>query len=660
MSKYLEGSLRVSMKGTGYVALDESDRKSGAVEIDPNFLKTALHGDRVKVLLHSVAAGEAQTGEVVEIIERKKLEFVGVIEVENGFNFLVPDDRRMYKDILIAAEKLGGATAGDKVLAEITEWHDPKKEPIGRVVEVLGRAGRHETEMRAIVYDKGFRPGFPPAVEREAQTIKTAAAADFKKELPLRKDFRQVTTFTIDPADAKDFDDALSVRQISAPGGPALGWEVGIHIADPAHYLKSGSALDKEARKRATSIYLVDRTIPMLPEVLSNDLCSLNAGEDKLSFSAVFTFDNQFNITDKWFGRTVINSNRRFTYESAQEVLNDNLDTPCPSDELGHGVSKFARELKILEKIAQKLRADKFAAGAIAFETDEIKFELDAAGKPIRVFKKARLETNFLIEDFMLLANRQVAEYASKIIKNADKQFVYRIHDRPDPDKIKQLADFLSPLGYRLALGKDGEITPQSINALLQSVAGKAEEEMVETTVMRSMAKAIYSMKNIGHYGLGFANYTHFTSPIRRYPDVMVHRLLAFYLQGQTPPAEMLRDYDQLAIHASQMEVAAQEAERDSIRYKQIEFMENKVGQAFDAVISGLAKWGIYIQERETLAEGMVKLSSLTDDFYIFDEKNYSMIGQRTRKKYRLGDKVRVKLLRADVKERMIDFIFVQ
>lgn len=641
MSKYLEGILRVSMKGTGYVDLTEEGKRGPSVEIDPNFLNTGLHGDRVKVLLHSVPAGEDQTGEVVEIVERRKLEFVGIIERENGFFFLVPDDRRVYKDILIAADRIGAAKEGDKVLAEITEWHDPKKGPIGRVVEVLGRAGAHETEMRAIVYDKGFRPTFPPAVEKEAQVIKAGAAEDFKKEIPLRKDFRNVTTFTIDPADAKDFDDALSIRQLD--NGQT---EVGVHIADPAHYLKPGSALDKEARKRATSIYLVDRTIPMLPEVLSNDLCSLNQGEDKLSFSAVFTFDPQFNITGEWYGRTVINSDQRFTYETAQKVLDDKA-------------GPYAEELLLLEKIAKELRADKFANGAIAFETDEIKFELDATGKPIRVIKKARIETNMLIEDFMLLANRKVAEYVSKIVKGADQHFVYRIHDRPDPDKIKQLADFLSPLGYRLTIGKDNEIKPQSINALLQSVVGKPEEAIVETTVMRSMAKAVYSMKNIGHYGLGFADYTHFTSPIRRYPDVMVHRLLALYLQGTTPPAEMLQDYGQLVIHASQMEVAAQDAERDSIRYKQIEFMETKVGQVFDAVISGLAKWGIYIQEQETLAEGMVKLSALGDDFYVFDEKNYQMIGQRTHKKYRLGDRVRVKLLRADVKERMIDFIFV-
>ncbi|MBI2100281.1 MAG: ribonuclease R [Candidatus Vogelbacteria bacterium] len=649
---YLEGIIRISHKGVGYVSLNPSDKKSEAIEIDPHFLKTALHGDRVKVMPHPAVPGEPQTGEVVEILERKKLEFVGVLEQENGFNFLVPDDRRVYKDILIAPAKLGGAGAGDKVLVQITDWHDPKKDPIGEVVEVLGPAGSHETEMQAIVYDKGFRPGFPPAVEREAKAIKAGAAADFAAELPKRKDFRQVTTFTIDPADAKDFDDALSVRKVSAKGGPASGWEVGIHIADPAHYVLPDTALDREARKRATSIYLVDRTVPMLPEVLSNDLCSLNEGEDKLTFSAVFTFDKQLKIKKEWFGRSVINSSKRFTYESAQQ----HLEAKPPSG--GGLASKWTADLQTLNKIALKLRADKFAAGAIAFETEEIKFELDNAGKPIRVYKKPRLDANLLIEDFMLLANRKVAEFVSKIVGNSDHRFVYRIHDRPDPEKIKQLADFLAPLGYKLKLDEGG-VSAQSLNELLRSVVGRPEESMVEISVMRSMAKAVYSTKNIGHYGLAFAHYAHFTSPIRRYPDIMVHRLLDLYLQGKMPPDEMLRDYDELAVHVSQMELAAQEAERESIRYKQIEFMQSKVGQIFDGVIAGLAKWGIYIQELETLAEGMVKLFDLKDDFYLFDEKNYMMIGQRTGKRYRLGDKVRVKIVRADVKERVIDFAFV-
>jgi ribonuclease R len=459
-------------------------------------------------------------------------------------------------------------------------------------------------------------------------------------EIQKRRDFRSTPTFTIDPADAKDFDDALSARRL-----PEGGWEVGVHIADVAHYLKPGTPLDKEAVKRATSVYLVDRTIPMLPEVLSNDLCSLNPKEDKLAFSAVFTFNEQLELTEEWFGRAIIHSHHRFTYEGAQAVLNKKS-------------GPYAEELAYLNQLAYQLRAAKAAAGAIAFERDEIKFVLDEAGRPLEVVKKERTDSHKLVEELMLLANRRVAEFVSKIVKNSEKKFVYRIHDAPDPEKIQQLADFLEPFGYRIKTSQ-GTIPATEINKLLGAVAGTPEENIVKTATMRSMSKAIYSMKNIGHYGLSFAHYAHFTSPIRRYPDVMVHRLLDYYLQGKNPSVEMLARYEQLALHSSQMEVQAQEAERDSIRYKQVEYMEPRVGQVFAATISGLAKWGIYVEEKGALAEGLVRLVDMKDDYYVFDEKNYSMVGERTGTRWRLGDEVKVKLLATDVRNRLLDFTFV-
>ncbi len=641
---YLEGTIKISHKGMGFV----SPRKPGgeralpeeSVQVDANFLNTALPGDTVKVLLHPEVEGELRTGEVVEILERKKLEYVGTLEREGNFFFLVPDDKRVYKDILIPEEALGGGHEGDKVLARITEWNDPKKEPIGEVVIVIGKPGDHNTEMQAIVYEKGFRPSFPPEVDAEADAIKISSAQDFANEITKRRDIRDVLTITIDPFDAKDFDDALSYRELA--DGKV---EVGIHIADVSHYLVPGTKLDNEAIKRATSIYLVDRTIPMLPEVLSNDLCSLNPNEDKLTFSAIFTFDKDFQIIDEWYGRTVMHSNKRFTYEEVQKILDDKAGL-------------YAEELGSLNKIAYKLRAEKMAAGAISFETTEIKFVLDGNGKPIKVVKKERTDSHLLVEDFMLLANRKVAEYVSKKVNDENGRFVYRIHDQPDVDKLRSLADFISPLGYRLKFDDHG-VSSKSINELLKMVNGKPEEIMIQTATMRSMAKAIYSMKNIGHYGLAFPYYTHFTSPIRRYPDVMVHRLLAEYCQNRQPAAELLKRYDELAFHSSQMEISAQEAERDSIRYKQIEYMEDKIGTVFTGVISGLAKWGIYVQETETLAEGMVRLAEMKDDYYVFDEKNYCMIGKGSNRRYRLGDKVKVKLTRADVKERMLDFVFI-
>ncbi|MEK7610193.1 MAG: ribonuclease R [Patescibacteria group bacterium] len=643
MSKQIiEGEIRLSSKGVGYVDLGPTTNRRGgpAAEIDPTRLNTALHGDVVRVEVDPLISESVRTGRVVAIIERRKMEFVGVLEQENGFRFVRPDDKKMYVDILIDADKLGVARQGDKVLAKITTWTDSKKDPIGEILEVIGPAGQHDTEMRAIVLERGFKTGFPAEVEAEAKQIKASAEADLKAELAHRRDFRSTPTFTIDPADAKDFDDAISIANVGTNE-----WEVGVHIADVAHYLRPGTALDREAQNRATSIYLVDRTIPMLPEILSDDLCSLNPNEDKLAFSAVFTLNTEGEIKSNWFGRTIIHSHRRFSYEEAEHVL-----ATVQGD--------YAVELKTLNQLAYRLREKKFAAGAIAFEKTEIKFRLDAAGRPIEVIKKERGDSHRLVEDFMLLANRRVAEHVSAIIKDAKYKFVYRIHDAPDAERLAELADFLHRLGYRLEV-KDGTIASRLVNQFLLSVRGQPEEALINTALMRSMAKAIYSTENIGHYGLAFEHYTHFTSPIRRYPDVMVHRLLDYYLRGETPPADLLKNYLRLVVHSSIREQEAADAERDSVKYKQVEFLQAHIGQTFAATISGITKWGIYVEEKETLADGLVRLAELGDDYYIFDEKNYAVVGERSGRRYRLGDPVQVKLIAADLALRQLDFTMV-
>jgi len=638
----LEGIVRVTGKGVGYFPLPAQAGIPDVdqdLEIQPENLNAALNRDRVKVkILDKEILGRKQ-GQVQEIVERHKTEFVGTLEkTPEGF-FLVPDDRRMYRDIFVPEEKILKAKEGDKVQVKITEWADPSKSPKGEVVRVIGRAGEHNTEMLGIVYESGFEVDFPPEVEKEAEMWKEK----YKKEDKLkdRKDFRGTITFTIDPDNAKDFDDAISFKTL--PNGD---YEIGVHIADVSHFVVEKTELDREARKRGTSIYLVDRTIPMLPEVLSNNLCSLNPNEPKYAFSAVFVMDKEARVKERWFGKTLIESDKRFTYEEAQEILDK-------------GAGIFAEELKTLNELAKKLRAEKFRKGAIDFETEEVKFVLDDLGKPIRVYKKERKDTNKLIEDFMLLANREVATYMHMANgKNTRAAFVYRIHDAPDREKILNLATFVKALGFELK-NKDGETTGENISQMLHSIEGTPTEMLIKTAAVRAMSKAIYSTSNIGHFGLAFEYYTHFTSPIRRYPDLMVHRLLLRFLtKGQIEQDEIIK-YQRLCDDSSEREIEAAEAERASIKYKQVEYMQEHIGEEFDAIVSGVSEWGVYVEEVNTKAEGMVKLRDMKDDFYELNEKLYAIVGKKTGKKYSLGDKIRVKLVASDPERKTLDFTFV-
>ena len=639
--KTYQGTIAVSSRAVGYLPIEGFPED---VEISTPLLKTALHGDEVEIALLAEKVGERRQGEVIRIIKRVKTRFVGTLESVNGngFFFLKPDDRRMYRDLFIHSTKSMKAKDGDKVLAEIIGWKDPMKSPEGVVLKVLGKKGTHNVEMESIVLEMGFDTSFPPEVEREAERVKKEEKAKREAEISRRKDFRQTLTFTIDPADAKDFDDAISIKKIH--GGK---YEIGIHIADVSHFVEENGILDKEARKRGTSIYLVDRTIPMLPEILSNDLCSLNPNEDKLTFSAVFVMDERGKVEDRWFGKTIIHSDKRFTYDEAQDILDKK-----------EGVHYV--ELDTLNKIAKILQKEKFKNGAIEFEMDEIKFELDSEGKPIRVYRKERKDTHKLVEEYMLLANREVAKFMNVETGNEKtrKPFIYRIHDLPDKDKIANLNIFVRALGYELHA--DGEeVTAADINALLKKVTGKQEESLVKTAAIRAMSKAIYSTKNIGHFGLGFEYYTHFTSPIRRYPDLIVHRLIFRLLNKGKVASDEIVMLEKLAMDATDKEISAAEAERASIKYKQVEYMKDNVGKEFNATVSGISEWGVYVEEESIKAEGMVKLRDMTDDFYSLDEKNYCIVGQSTKKKYTLGDKVKVKLIGTDLDRKTLDFVFV-
>lgn len=636
MNDELVGVIKVTGKGVGYFALPD---KEVDLEVQTEAINTALNGDTVRLKLLDKELYGRKQAEVVEIVKRKKMHFVGTFEDDNGKFFVIPDDKRMYRDLFINTDSAMGAKHGDKVVSEIVEWSEPSKNPIGKVIKIIGRAGEHNAEMVGIVYESGFEIDFPTEVEKEAKEWKERWTKE--DHLKDRKDFRDTTTFTIDPADAKDFDDAISIKKISNSE-----YEIGVHIADVSHFVQPKTALDDEAVKRGTSIYLVDRTIPMLPEILSNDLCSLNPNEDKYAFGAVFVMNTNGEVKDRWFGRTLINSDKRFTYEEAQDILDKKS-----------GI--FYEELNTLNQIAYKLREEKFKNGAIEFESDEVKFELDSSGRPVKVFRKVRKDTHKLVEDYMLLANREVARYMHTMTNgNTKAAVVYRIHDAPDREKIINLATFVKALGFNLK-HEGGETTAEDISKMLRSVDGSPAEALIKTASIRSMSKAIYSTSNIGHFGLAFEYYTHFTSPIRRYPDLMVHRLLQRYLTQGKIEADEVAKYQKLSDASSERELEAAEAERSSIKYKQVEYMSDKVGQEFDAIVSGVSEWGVYVEETTAKADGMVRLKEMTDDFYELNEKLYAVVGQKTGKKYSLGDKVRVKLLDANLDKKILDFKFI-
>lgn len=633
----------MTRKGFGFFPVGEDQED---LLIPPEWTNHALSGDLVKV----TPMGEYKdpsgrmparaAGKVTEIVSRARETFVGTLIEENGMTFLEPDYKKMYVPVVI--KDRGEAPLGYKALVRLVSWDADKDYPLGRIEEIIGKAGEHETEMRALALGQGFSSDFPPGVVAEAKELEERGRILLSEEAenPKRRDFRKVTTCTIDPHDAKDFDDALSVQKL-----PDGNIEVGVHIADVSFFVRPGNELDKEARERATSVYLVDRTIPMLPHILSTDLCSLNPNEDRLAVSAVFTLDKDANILDVWFGETVIHSDKRFTYENAQEVLDA-------------GIGELHEELSTLLALSKNIRAKRAAKGAIEFDTAEVKIELDNEGHPIAIRLKERKDTNLLIEDFMLLANEAVAKHLSELTKNGGAKFssLYRVHDEPDTDRIVNLTNLLRVMGYKLETSEGGKVSGPQLNKLLEAVKGTPEEYLVKTAALRSMSKAIYTTRNIGHFGLAFEFYTHFTSPIRRYPDLIVHRLIKSHAGGDPITAAEMDLFDKLAIHASEREVAAADAERDSIKMKQVEFLASRIGEEFDAVISGVTERGLYVEEQTTHADGMIRVNDIGDDYFEYDEKNYQLIGKRTRKSYRLGDPIRVKLTAARIAEKELDF----
>ena len=598
----------------------------------------AMHGDKVKVSLTAKRRGRKVEGEVIEIIERAKETFVGTLKVDKYYAFLLTEDRTLANDIFIPRDMLKGGKNGDKAVVKVIEWPQDAKNPIGKVVDVLGQAGDNTTEMHAILAEFGLPYVYPKAVETAADKISDVITPEDYAE---REDFREITTFTIDPKDAKDFDDALSIRPLK----PGL-WEVGVHIADVTHYVKEGSCIDKEAEKRATSVYLVDRTIPMLPERLCNMLCSLRPNEEKLAYSAIFEMNDKAEVKNTRIVKTVIKSDRRFTYEEAQAII-----------ETGEG--EYKEEILKLNEMAQILRKNRMASGAVDFDRVEVRFEIDEKGKPLSVYFKESKEANKLIEEFMLLANRTVAECIGKVPKNKKaKVFPYRIHDLPDPDRVENLNWFVNRVGYKIRTSGSKPEVSKSLNKLLADVRGKKEQNLVEMVSLKAMQKAKYSTHNIGHYGLAFDYYTHFTSPIRRFPDMMVHRLLARYLAGGRTAMEA--KYEDLCEHSSEMEQITANAERASIKYKQVEFMGERMGQEFDGTISGVTEWGLYVEINENKCEGMIPMRELDDDYYDFDEKAYCLTGRRYHKKYSLGDPIRIKVVRANLERKQLDFALVE
>jgi ribonuclease R len=630
LQNHVEGIVDMAQSGSAYLLVDGMDED---IFIAPRKLRNALHGDKVKVFVYAKRNGKHLEGEVLEILHRSKTEFTGVIQLTPRVAFLIPDNKKMLHDIFIPLDLLKGAKDGDKAVAKLTEWPEGAKNPMGEIVHVLGKQGENATEMYAVLAEYGFPLEFPKAVEKESEAISEKMDP---KEIAKRRDFRDTLTITIDPVDAKDFDDAISFKKLEDGN-----FEVGVHIADVSYYVQPGTELDKEAENRGTSVYLVGKVIPMLPEKLSNELCSLRPNEDKFCFSAVFKIDLKGNVLDEWYGRTIIHSRRRYAYEEVWDILQS-------------GLGDYKEELTILNTIAHALRATRFKNGAINFETTEVKFTLDETGKPIGVYVRERNDAHKLIEDFMLLANRKVAEFiATKGKKKNALTFVYRVHDSPNEEVLQGFAKFAARFGYKVNTKSHREIST-SLNQLMADVEGKTEQNVLTQLAIRSMAKAVYTTKKTSHYGLAFDYYTHFTSPIRRYPDVMAHRLLQHYLDGKSTVDPEI--YEKMCLHSSQMEKRASDAERLFTKYKQAEYLSEQVGETFVGIISGVTEWGIYVEIVENKCEGMIRLRDINDDFYVLDPENYSIVGQRFKRKYQLGDEVNIKVKKVELTKKQIDF----
>lgn len=635
---YYEGIVDITSRGNAYVICEELEKD---IYIPSRNLNHALHNDLVKVYVYKRKKNKKQEGDVVEILERAKTEFVGVLQMNKNFGFVIPDDTKMYSDIFISESKLNNANDGDKVLAKITDWPSNSKNPFGTIIEVLGKPGDHNTEIHSILLEYGLPYRFPEEVENYASKIPIKIT---EKEIAKRRDMRKDLTFTIDPKDAKDFDDALSFTTLENGN-----YEIGIHIADVSHYVQENTILEEEAYQRATSVYLVDRVVPMLPEILSNNVCSLRPNEEKLTFSVVFEINEKAQVVNQWFGRTVTYSDKRFAYEDAQEII----ENPTINSD-----NKINQAILKLDTLAKIIRKSRMKQGALSFDKTEVRFHLDADFNPTGVYVKESKDANKLIEEFMLLANRKVAEFIGKKKENnKPKTFVYRIHDEPNIDKLAALQGIISKFGYKINTTTKKDTTA-SLNKLLTDVHGKAESNMIETLTIRSMSKAIYTTDNIGHYGLAFDYYTHFTSPIRRYPDVMVHRLLQHYLDGGKSPKTEI--YEDKCKHSSEREFMASKAERDSIKYMQVKYMQNHQNQEFKGVISGVTEWGIYIEIIENKCEGMVRTKDIKSDYYIFDEKQYALIGQETKNVYQLGDKVTITVKNTDLERKRLDFNLIE
>jgi len=649
---YHVGVLDMTSNKNAYFVTDDLEHDVFIPAINMN---KGLDGDKVKVYVYRRRNNDKFEGEVVEILSRAKDEFVGVLQMSKNFGFVIPDNTKMYADIFIPLKKIGAANDGDKVLAKITDWPENSKNPFGKITTVLGKPGEHDTEIHSILLEYGLPYDFPPEVEEFASTLTTEIT---KEEIAKRRDMRSTLTFTIDPKDAKDFDDALSFKVLENGN-----YEIGIHIADVSHYVEPGSILEHEAYERATSVYLVDRVVPMLPEVLSNGVCSLRPNEEKLTFSAVFEMDHKGHVINQWFGRTVTYSDQRFAYEEAQAIIESRTNL-IPKEVAISGaeyeVSQDIVDATLkLDELAKKLRKRRLEQGAITFDRVEVKFNLDENSEPTGVYFKEAKDANKLIEEFMLLANRKVAEFVGKSKSGipTKKTFIYRVHDEPDPDKLEGLKDIIGKFGYKIDT-KTRATTSDSLNKLLVDVHGKGESNMIETLAIRSMSKAVYTTENIGHYGLAFDYYSHFTSPIRRYPDVMTHRLLQHYLDGGKSPEA--GPYEVKCEHASEREMMASKAERDSIKYMQVKYMQDHQNQEFTGVISGVTEWGIYVEIIENKCEGMVRIRDIKEDYYIYDEKQYALVGQSTKNLLQLGDEVIVKVKKTDLERKHLDFYLIE